>query len=188
LPARGRIANNHHYGAAGAPFKVVPNSGNQPVPKREILHTNGLIVSRGAFPAYCVSHRGDVVDEVVAGALRVAERFDSLADQVERMECRTMLKDEQLAFAEAALALRYPDPLQRGMQPSQLLTCRRTEDLGDNLWVIKSLSGAFVSRRLKPTVSQWSPSPDSGADLDPARRESKRCALGSGNPGSGSLR
>ena len=98
--------------------------------------TNGLIVSRGAFPAYCVSHRGDVVDEVVAGALRVAERFDSLAAQVERMECRRMLKDEQLEFAEAALALRYPDPAQRGMQPSQLLACRRTEDLGDNLWVI----------------------------------------------------
>jgi Domain of unknown function (DUF932) len=101
-----------------------------------VVCTNGLIVSRGAFPAYCVCHRGDVVDEVVAGALRVAERFDSLAAQVERMECRRMLKDEQIAFAEAALALRYPDPAQRGMQPSQLLTCRRTEDLGDNLWVI----------------------------------------------------
>ena len=27
--------------------------------------TNGLIVSVGAFPAYCVAHRGDVVDQVV---------------------------------------------------------------------------------------------------------------------------
>lgn len=95
-----------------------------------------MIVSRGAFPAYCVSHRVDVVDEVVTGALRVAEQFDDLAMQVERMERRRMLRDEQLAFAEAALALRYPDPMDRGMHPSQLLTCRRTEDLGDNLWVI----------------------------------------------------
>jgi Domain of unknown function (DUF932) len=101
-----------------------------------VVCTNGLIVSRGAFPAYCVSHRGDVVDQVVAGALRVAEQFDSLASQVERMERRRMDKDEQLEFAEAALALRYPDPAGRGMQPSQLLACRRTEDLGESLWVI----------------------------------------------------
>jgi len=99
-----------------------------------VLCTNGLIVSRGAFPAYCVSHRGNVVDEVVAGALKVAERFESLAAQVERMERRQLLKDEQLAFAEGALALRFPEPAQSGMAPSQLLTCRRTDDLGDDLW------------------------------------------------------
>jgi hypothetical protein len=85
-----------------------------------VVCTNGLIVSRGAFPAYCVSHRGNVVDDVIAGALETSERFGSLADQVERMERRTMFKDEQIAFARRALALRFPDPDQHGMQPSQL--------------------------------------------------------------------
>jgi hypothetical protein len=47
-----------------------------------------------------------------------------------------LLKDEQLQFAEAALALRFPKPVESGMRPSQLLTCRRVEDLGDNLWVL----------------------------------------------------
>jgi hypothetical protein len=47
-----------------------------------------------------------------------------------------MLKDEQLRFTEAALELRYPEPARAGMQPSQLLTCRRAEDLGDNLRVL----------------------------------------------------
>ena len=101
-----------------------------------VVCTNGLIASRGAFPAYCVSHRGNVVDEVIAGALKISDQFETLAAQVERMERRQMLKDEQLRFAEAALALRYPDPVQAGMQPSQLLNCRRAEDLGDNLWVL----------------------------------------------------
>jgi Domain of unknown function (DUF932) len=101
-----------------------------------IVCTNGLIVSRGAFPAYCVPHRGNVVDEVVAGALHVSEQFESLAAEVERMERRRMLKEEQLMFAEAALALRFPNLAEAGMQPSQLLTCRRVEDLGDNLWVL----------------------------------------------------
>ena len=97
--------------------------------------TNGLIVSRAAFPGYCVSHRGNVLDEVIAGALKVAERFESLAAQVERMEQRRLFKDEQLAFAKRALALRFPDPAQSGMmEPLQLLACRRPEDVGDDLW------------------------------------------------------
>ena len=73
-----------------------------------VVCTNGLIVSRGAFPAVCVPHRGNVVDEVIAGALRISEQFDTLAAQVERMERRRMLKDEQLRFAEAARARSRP--------------------------------------------------------------------------------
>lgn len=99
-----------------------------------VVCTNGLIVSRGAFPAFCVSHRGNIVDDVVAGALKLAERFDGLAEQVERMEQRQLFKDEQLAFAEAALRLRFPEPAESGMQPAQLLACRRSEDVGDDLW------------------------------------------------------
>jgi hypothetical protein len=99
-----------------------------------VVCTNGLIVSRGAFPAYCVSHRGNVVDDAIAGALETSERFGCLADQVERMERRTMYKDEQIDFARRALALRFADSDQHGMQPSQLLSCRRTEDLGGDLW------------------------------------------------------
>lgn len=99
-----------------------------------VVCTNGLIVSRGAFPARCVSHRGNVVEEVVAGAVRMSEQFESLAAQVERMERRQMLKDEQFAFAEGALALRFPEPAQSGIHPAQLLACRRAEDAGDDLW------------------------------------------------------
>jgi hypothetical protein len=95
---------------------------------------NGLIVSRGAFPGVCVSHRGDVLDEVIAGAVRTADEFDRLAAQVECMELRHMHEDEQIAFAEQALALRYPGVADSGMHPSQLLTARRPEDVGDDLW------------------------------------------------------
>jgi hypothetical protein len=96
--------------------------------------TNGLIVSRGAFPAYCVPHRGNVVDDVIAGALQVSERFGSLAEQVERMERRQLSNDEQIQFAERALTLRFPDQTTTGIAPSQLLACRRPEDAGDDLW------------------------------------------------------
>jgi hypothetical protein len=41
--------------------------------------TNGLIVSMGVFPVWRVSHRTDIVDSVVRGALEICERFDVLA-------------------------------------------------------------------------------------------------------------
>ena len=98
--------------------------------------TNGLIVSRGAFPTFSVAHRGNVVDDVVAHALGLSERFDILASQVERMEHRRMLGDEQVVFAARALTLRFPDVAQAGMAPSALLNCRRTEDAGDDLYSV----------------------------------------------------
>jgi len=98
--------------------------------------SNGLIVSRGAFPTICVAHRGNVVDQVVTGALQISERFDRLAAQVERMESRHLNKDEQLRFAERALALKYPDVAQAGMVPAQLLTIRRPQDIAEDLYTV----------------------------------------------------
>lgn len=99
-----------------------------------VVCTNGLIVSRGAFPATCVAHRGNVVDQVVTAAVGIAERFDVLAAEVERMEHRHLFEDEQVRFAQRALALRYPDLAQAGMPASRLLGCRRVEDASDDLW------------------------------------------------------
>jgi hypothetical protein len=128
-----------------------------------VICTNGLIVSRGAFPAYCVSHRGNIVDDVIAGALKVAERFASLAEQVERMEQRHLFKDEQLTFAERALRLRYPEPAESGMQPAQLLACRRSEDVGDDLWRVFNrvqehlLRGGLSRRSITGRLTQTRP-------------------------------
>jgi hypothetical protein len=66
----------------------------------------------------------------------MTERFESLAAQIERMEQRKLPKDEQVSFAERALELRYPKGTRSGLEPAQLLTARRTEDVGDDLWRI----------------------------------------------------
>ncbi len=99
-----------------------------------VVCTNGLIVSHGAFPTFSVAHRGNVVDDVVAHALGIAERFEILAAQVERMEQRELAPEERFHFAERALALRYPEPAEAGMAASLLLGCRRGEDAGEDLW------------------------------------------------------
>lgn len=99
-----------------------------------VVCTNGLIVSHGALPLYRVSHRGDIVEDVIASALNMAEHFGDLATQVEQMEQRNLSMDEQQQFAERALALRFPDVASSDIQLSQLLVCRRSEDVGDDLW------------------------------------------------------
>ena len=99
-----------------------------------VVCTNGLIVSRSAFPTQCVRHRGNIVDEVVIGALQMTERFEGLAAQIERMEQRRLPKEEQLSFAERALELRYPKETTSVLESAQLLTARRTEDVGEDLW------------------------------------------------------
>jgi hypothetical protein len=101
-----------------------------------VVCTNGLIVSVGSFPSFRVAHRGDIVEEVVASALNIAERFGALAAQVERMERRMLQKGEQIAFAERAMAVRFPEPTESGIEPAQLLTCRRVDDLGNDLWSV----------------------------------------------------
>jgi len=101
-----------------------------------VVCTNGLIVSMGSFPSFRVAHRGDIVEEVVASALDISERFGVLAGQVERMEHRVLPKDEQIAFAERALAVRFSEPVESGIQSTQLLTCRRVDDLGNDLWSV----------------------------------------------------
>jgi hypothetical protein len=98
------------------------------------LCTNGLIVSVAMFPAFCVSHRKDVVDEAIAGALSLAERFDELGVLIERMQRRQLSTPEQARFAEQAMQLRYPVLADAGVTPTQLLHVRRPEDDGADLW------------------------------------------------------
>jgi hypothetical protein len=101
-----------------------------------VVCTNGLVVSRGAFPAVHVPHRGDVVDDVVAGALQIAEQFGRLAGQVERMEQRVLYQDEQRTLAEQAMDLRFAREVIGRPAAAQLLNCRRVEDGGNDLWSV----------------------------------------------------
>jgi hypothetical protein len=114
--------------------------------------TNGLIVSKAALAACYVAHRGDIVEEVVAAALRLSEQFEKLAASIDRMEQRVLDPAEQVHFAKRALALRYPDVALSGMQASQLLACRRQQDDGSDLWrvynrVQENLLRGGMSRR-----------------------------------------
>lgn len=107
--------------------------------------TNGLVVSVGVMPTWRVLHRGNVVDEVVRGALEMSERFGVLATQVERMERTILDEGQRIAFATEALALRFPDDRPGAVTPADLLRPLRSEDVGDDLWhVLNVLQEALL--------------------------------------------
>jgi Domain of unknown function (DUF932) len=99
-----------------------------------VICTNGLVVSAGVFPTWRVTHRGDVVADVVRAALEISERFDLLAAAVDRMERTHLDRLQQLDFAAEAVALRFPKDLPGAVEPSRFLVPRRSEDVGNDLW------------------------------------------------------
>ena len=96
--------------------------------------TNGQVVSVGTLPEWRIPHRGNVLDEVVRGALNLSERFSALAPAVEQMERKILNQYERLSFAASALKLRYPDDEPGQMSALELLEPRRAADAGHDLW------------------------------------------------------
>src|ERR1700730_13587434 len=91
---------------------------------------NGLIVSQGMFPVFRVTHRGDILDELIRAALEMAERFPALAAAVQLMRRRLPDQEQRDNFAQYALTLRYPKGAPVGIEYRRLLLPRRTEDEG----------------------------------------------------------
>ncbi|MBT2304028.1 DUF932 domain-containing protein [Variovorax paradoxus] len=96
--------------------------------------TNGLMTPIGDFGLVHVSHRGNVVRNVVEAALQITGEFSRVGDAIECMSETTLSQGERLAFAEAALALRYAGRDDKPVQPAQLLETRRIADVGDDVW------------------------------------------------------
>jgi Domain of unknown function (DUF932) len=96
--------------------------------------TNGLVVCDECLPVWRVPHRGNTLDDVIAAAIKQSELFAEVGTWVERMERTQLELQQRLAFADAAIALRFPKKRPEGIQPAQLLEPRREADQGHDLW------------------------------------------------------
>jgi len=100
------------------------------------LCTNGLVSQIGDFGLLHVPHRGNVIHNVVDGALQIARGFNDITRVVERMAARTLSDQARRKFAAAALRVRYPDAAQHvPVLADQLLSARRHADFGNSLWL-----------------------------------------------------
>ena len=93
---------------------------------------NGLTVGDSITEAR-VRHTKNAPDEIVEASFRVIEQLPRLADGVAGMQAVQLEPEERLAFARAALELRY-DLEKVEVRPEQILRAQRQADQGNDLW------------------------------------------------------
>ena len=98
-----------------------------------LVCTNGLIAatSQGTL-RYRHSGKDDLTGRVLEGVFSVVEDFPLIADNIAIWQSKHLTQDQRLAFARAALPLRFDE--EAGIEPAQLLTVRRYEDRKDDLF------------------------------------------------------
>jgi hypothetical protein len=95
---------------------------------------NGSIFFDGEATEVKVLHTGNVLDKVVEGAYAVLGQAQLAIDHVENFQTLQLTRDDQMAFATAARALRFED--EHAVRPDQLLQVRRTDDRPNDLWTV----------------------------------------------------
>lgn len=96
---------------------------------------NGLIVATGDVQGIKVSHSGKIIDRVIEGSYRVIDNATKAIETTRQWARIELAPSEQIAFARSAAALRF-DPERQLIEPQQLLTVRRREDHGSDLWTV----------------------------------------------------
>ena len=98
---------------------------------------NGLVVG-DVVEDIRIPHKGNIQGEVIEGAFRVLDEFEAVNEHTEAMKALQLEPPEEIAFATAALALRFGETVD-GLSPApitaaQLTMPRRIEDVGSSLW------------------------------------------------------
>ncbi|MBW8757036.1 MAG: DUF945 domain-containing protein [Burkholderiales bacterium] len=102
---------------------------------------NGLVVG-DVVDDIRIPHKGNIQGDVIEGAFRVLDEFEAVEQHAEAMKALQLEPPEEIAFATAALALRFGERAVEetgGHRPApvtahQLTQARRPEDAGHSLW------------------------------------------------------
>lgn len=98
-----------------------------------LVCSNGLVIADGQAQMIRIPHKGDVVGKVVEGAYSIISEGEAIDAQVDSMRSTSLSRQEQIAFANAALAVRYGEE-SAPIENHQLLTPRRRDDDKNDLW------------------------------------------------------
>ena len=81
-----------------------------------------------------ISHRGNIVNNVIEAAYEIIDNFDDVNESIENMKSTQLLLPEARAYAEAALSLKY-DEDEAPIRAEQLLFPKRYSDSNKNdMW------------------------------------------------------
>ena len=96
--------------------------------------SNGMVVASSTVDEISVPHKGDVVGQVIEGAFRVVKEFGRVENAAQEMKAIALSDVEQHAFAGAALVAKYGEQAGYPIGTHQVLTPRRYDDKGTDLW------------------------------------------------------
>jgi hypothetical protein len=102
-----------------------------------LVCSNGLVIADSLIESLSVRHSGNVISEVASGSVQLVERMPAAIDAIERWKQIQLSSAAQGAFAEAAHVVRFADAdgkINTPIKPAQLLTPRRSDDNGADLW------------------------------------------------------
>lgn len=96
-----------------------------------LVCTNGLIVG-ASMAAVRIRHTKNAPSEIIDASFRVIDALPKIANGIDTMRSIALEPGERIAFATAALTLRYGE--KSPVRPEQILTPRRHEDRSNDLW------------------------------------------------------
>lgn len=120
----------------------------------EVIHINSHdrssadILMAGFFRAACangcfagtlledvrVRHAGNTSGRIIEGSYEIIKQFDKVDEALDLMKSKNMDRQQQLALANTALVLRYPNKEVIDVDPAKALYTRRQEDVGDSVY------------------------------------------------------
>jgi len=114
---------------------------------------NGMIVAEHSLAAIRVAHIGQrTIAEVVAGTHQLVAALPDVLGQIDAWRSITLQSDARLAYARAALAIRYPDR-PAPIPPTLLLGVQRPVDASADLWTTFNVVQEHLMRGGLPSRS-----------------------------------
>ena len=99
-----------------------------------MICSNGMVVADTTFQKVGVRHMGFAEEDVIDATYKIVNEVPQIAQSVETFRGVELTNDEQLAFAEAAIKLRWADTGTEPVTADRLLGRRRYDDQGKDLW------------------------------------------------------
>lgn len=100
-----------------------------------LVCSNGMVVG-DVFESIHIRHIGNIIERVIEASVNMLRNAPKIAESVNRFRTITLTPQEQLLLAEGAHSLRFEEGSNMALSvtPEKLLTVRRSQDSGSDLW------------------------------------------------------
>ena len=139
-----RLDNAQKYRVGDAVCEIILRNANDGTSAYELMAglfrircLNSLVARIATVNSIKVRHSGDALEKVVDGTYRVLTQVEAVLAAPQDWSRIALDDDARAALAASAHALRFSDAdgkAKTPIKPEQLLTPRRADDRGDDLW------------------------------------------------------